>query len=99
MDKEPGLPLAGEPPKFGERIPSVDEGGVELEVNWDRASANEDYIFIPGRKPVYRKHKNVFSDMDDTEYNKNSKCFLNLTFTVHGKTEILDPTLQAQLIN
>jgi hypothetical protein len=41
---------------------------VELEVNWDRATANEDYIFIPGRKPVFRKHRNIFTDMDEAEF-------------------------------
>jgi hypothetical protein len=82
-----------------DRIPTVEEGGVELEVNWDRAVANEDYIFIPGRKPVFRKHKNVFTDMDESEFQKNSKYLLTDRFAVHGKTEILDPTLQAQLIN
>jgi hypothetical protein len=101
FEKEPMLPLAGDTLKVSDRIPSVDEGGVELEVNWDRASANEDYIFIPGRKPVYRKHKNVFTDMDEKEYQKASKCFCSFVnhLLVHGKTEILDPTLQAQLIN
>lgn len=59
--------------KQTDRILTVEEGGVELEVNWDRAVANEEYIFIPGRKPVFRKHKNIFSDMDESEFQKNSK--------------------------
>jgi len=96
FEREPGLPLAGDSTTRGDRILTVEEGGVELEVNWDRASANEDYIFIPGRKPVFRKHRNVFSDMDEAEFEKQSKsCFILTKFLVHGKTEILDPTLQA----
>jgi hypothetical protein len=67
-EKDTRLPLAGDNFKQMDRIPTVEEGGVELEVNWDRAVANEEYIFIPGRKPVYRKHKNIFSDMDESEF-------------------------------
>lgn len=73
FERDPGLPLAGEQPTRDSRVPTVEEGGVELEVNWDRASANEEFIFIPGRKPVLRKHRNVFTDMEEAEFEKQSK--------------------------
>lgn len=40
---------------------------IKMEKDWDRATATYDYIMIPNRPPVRRKHKNVWSDASELE--------------------------------
>ena len=76
IEREPTLPLAGDG-KSNDRL-QLEEGGVQLEVDWEKATANYDYIFIPGRKPIQRRHRNIWTDMDEAEFQKQSKFLQHL---------------------
>ena len=47
---------------------------IRMEKDWDRATATYDYIMIPNKPPVRRKHKNVWTDADYSEITAQSKC-------------------------
>lgn len=40
---------------------------IQMEKDWDRATATYDYIMIPNRPPVRRKHKNKWTDATEAE--------------------------------
>ena len=45
-------------------------GSFQLEVDWDKATANLDYIFIPGRPPHKRKRRNKWTDIPPDQQKK-----------------------------
>ncbi len=47
---------------------------IQMEKDWDRATATFDYIMIPNKPPVRRKHRNVWTDADYSEITAQSKC-------------------------
>jgi hypothetical protein len=46
---------------------------IQLEKDWDKATANYEYIFIPNKPPVRRRHKNKWTDADEEEIVRQSK--------------------------
>lgn len=84
---------------------------IQLEKDWDRATADYDYIMIPGKPPVRRRHRNKWTDADESElraHGKSQPCshlFVaiethnNLTFQQFGGDENpeFDTTLRAVL--
>ena len=40
---------------------------IQLEKDWDRATATFDYIMIPNKPAVRRRHKNKWTDADPEE--------------------------------
>lgn len=46
---------------------------ILMEKEWDRATATYDYIMIPNRPPVRRKHKNVWQDATEADLMQASK--------------------------
>lgn len=51
---------------------------IQMEKDWDRATANYDYIMIPNKPPIRRKHRNVWTDADESEIAKQRKFTLYL---------------------
>lgn len=49
---------------------------IQLEKDWDRATATYEFIIIPGKPPVRRRHKNKWTDVDPAELAKSKllKC-------------------------
>ncbi len=49
--------------------PAADSNNPNLlvEHEWDKATANREFIFIPGQPPRRRKHKNVWSDANEQD--------------------------------
>jgi len=37
------------------------------EYDWEKATSNQDFIFVPGQQPRRRKHKNSWSDANDQD--------------------------------
>jgi hypothetical protein len=52
---------------------------IQLEKDWDRATATYEFIFIPNKKPIKRRHKNQWTDADPDEINRMSKYSFKLT--------------------
>lgn len=43
------------------------------EYDWEKATSNQDFIFVPGQQPRRRKHKNSWSDANDQDIARQSK--------------------------
>lgn len=73
---------------------------IQLEKEWDRAWANYDYIFIQGKKPIRRRHKNKWTDADPDEINKISKSLNQLFhFEFIGRMEHGNFVLDSALVD
>jgi hypothetical protein len=62
-----------------------------MEKDWDRATATYDYIMIPNKPPVRRKHKNVWTDSDYSDITPQSKLLVNPNGNLvyeHGGTNV-----------
>lgn len=60
------------------------------EFEWDKATANREYIFIPNQPPHKRRHKNRWTDANETEIAHS---------LVTEKVESIDTTNPAILVD
>jgi hypothetical protein len=51
---------------------------IQLEKDWDRATATFDYILIPNKPPVRRKHRNKWTDADPEEIARQCKLYFDI---------------------
>lgn len=61
---------------------------IQLEKDWDRATATYEFIMIPGKPPVRRRHRNKWTDATENEIRAQGKTFsLILNFTSGNETQ------------
>ena len=82
-----GLPGLRQPPVAN--APAVETAPLN-EFEWDKATANDNYIFVPNQAPFKRKRKNKWTDANETEIARQ---------LVTEKVEYIDTTNPALLVD